>query len=74
MKRMMSFLLVFVLGGIAGIALQYWTSGAVNRARIAALEDELKSRNDKLDKCTDVLINGMHSNAPAPPAATGGPK
>ena len=71
MKRIVTFVLIFVLGGISGIVVQYATSGATDRARIAALEDELKSRNDKLDKCTDALINGLHTNAPqtAPPIA-----
>lgn len=63
MKRILIFLLVFVLGGITGIVAQYATSGAANRARIAALENEL-TRNEKLDRCTDALINGSHTNAP----------
>jgi len=62
MKKIVTFLLVFVLGGIAGVVVQYQTSGASDRARIAALEDELKSRSDKLDRCTDALINGLHVN------------
>ena len=48
------------------------TSGAADRGQIAVLENELKSRNDKLDKCTDALINNLHPNAPqtaAPPTA-----
>jgi uncharacterized membrane protein (DUF106 family) len=64
MKRIMIFLLIFVLGIITGIVTQYATSGAGNRARIAALESELKSRNEKLERCTDALINGLHTNAP----------
>ena len=72
MKTMLAFVLIFVLGGISGMVLQYTTSGATDRGRIAALEGELKSRNDKLDKCTDALINGSHTNAPqtAPVAAS----
>ena len=70
MKRIMVFVL-FSLGGISGIGVQHATSGASDRARIAALESELKSRNDKLDKCTDALIN-LHANVPqpTPPIAT----
>ncbi len=64
MKRLATFALVFVLGGITGIVMQSATIGAGNRARIVALENELKSRNEKLDKCTDALINGLHSNVP----------
>jgi hypothetical protein len=64
MKRIMIFLLVFVLGSITGIVTQNATSGAGNRAQIAELENELKSRNEKLERCTDALINGLHTNAP----------
>jgi len=36
------------------------------------LESELKSRNDKLDKCTEAVINGLHQHVPqiAGPATT----
>lgn len=75
MKKMLMFVLIYVLGGISGVVLQYQTSGAADRARMAALEDELKSRNDKLDRCTDALINGLHqSGAAAAPPATAPPK
>ena len=47
MKRIATFLLIFFLGSISGIGVQHVTSGAADRARIAALEAELKSRNDK---------------------------
>lgn len=75
MKKALIFLLIYVLGGISGIVLQYQTSGASDRARIAALEDELKWRSDKLDRCTDALINGLHpSGQSAAPSPAGGPK
>jgi len=64
MKRIAIFLLIFVLGGITGIVAQYATFGAANRTRIAALENELKTRNEKLDRCTDALIKGSQTNAP----------
>jgi hypothetical protein len=74
MKRIAIFVLIFVLGGISGIVVQYATSGAADRARIAALEGELKSRNDKLDKCTDALINLQTSAPHATPPVEGSPK
>jgi hypothetical protein len=75
MKRIAIFLLIFVLGGITGIVAQYATSGAANRARIAALENELKIRNEKLDRCTDALINGSQMKAPPTiPPISAGPK
>jgi hypothetical protein len=69
MNRIVIFALIFVLGVFLGIIVQYSSSGATERARIAALENELKSRNEKLERCTDALINGLHTNAPqtAPP-------
>jgi len=74
MKRMFIFVLIFVLGGISGIGVYYTTSGAADRARIAALEAELKSKNDKIDKCTDALIN-LHTNTPqVVPRGDAGPK
>jgi len=76
MKKMLIFVLIYVVGGISGVVVQYRTSGATDRARIAALEDDLKSRNDKLDRCTDALINGLHVNVPqtAVPSTTTGPR
>ena len=43
------------------------TTGAVDRARIAALDGTLKERNEKLEKCTTALIEGLHPTATAPP-------
>jgi len=73
MKRLIIVALVYIIGGISGVIFYSVTSGAADRGRIAVLESELKSRNDKLDKCTDALINGLHANAPqtaAPGTAT----
>jgi len=71
MKNIVSFLLIFILGGIAGLGVYYKSWGAPQRSQIATLEAELKARNDKLDKCTDALIK-LHVNAPqaAPPTET----
>ena len=76
MKRLAILGLVYIIGGISGVIFQSLTSGAEDRSRIAVLESELTSRNDKLDKCTDALINGLHPNAPqtAAPATTPIPK
>jgi len=76
MKRLIILALVYIIGGISGVIFDSVTSGAADRGRIAVLESELKSRNDKLDKCADALINGLHSNAPqtAAPATATGPK
>lgn len=68
MKRLLILGLVYLIGGSSGVIFYSLTSGATDRGRIAALESELKSRNDKLDKCTDALINGLHPNAPPTPA------
>jgi hypothetical protein len=74
MKRTLVFVLTFVIGGILGAGTLYATSGAKDRGRIAALESELKSKNDKLDKCTDALIK-LHTNAPqTTPAVTAAPQ
>jgi hypothetical protein len=72
MKKLVILVLVYIIGGISGVIVHSLTSGAEDRLRIAALETELKSRNDKLDKCTDALINGLRPAAPqtAAPAAT----
>ncbi|MDP9158754.1 MAG: hypothetical protein M3O09_00795 [Acidobacteriota bacterium] len=65
MRQTWIYILVFVLGAISGIAVQYATSGGRDRNQIAALEEQLKTKNDKLEKCTDVLINGLHTTMPA---------
>jgi tetrahydromethanopterin S-methyltransferase subunit B len=73
MKRLAILALVYIIGGVSGVIFHSVTSGAEDRARITVLESDLKSRNDKLDKCTDALINGLHPSAPqtaVPAAAT----
>jgi hypothetical protein len=76
MKRLAILGLVYIIGGISGVIFHTVTSGVEDRSRILVLESELKSRNDKLDKCTDALINGLHPIAPptAAPATTTSPK
>jgi hypothetical protein len=76
MRRLVILGLVYIVGGISGVLYRSMTSGAEDRGRIAVLEGELKARNDKLDRCTDALINGLRPNAPpaAAPAGATSPK
>jgi len=76
MKRLAILGLVYVIGGISGVILHIVTSGAEDRGQVAMLESELESRHDKLDKCTEALINGLHQHVPhiAVPATTTSPK
>ena len=64
MKKILLFVVVFLLGFISGVIYHHWTRGATDRVRISALETELKTRNEKLDKCKDALIQGVHANTP----------
>ena len=64
MRKTLVFIVVFLLGFISGLLSHHWTGGMTDRARITALENELKARNEKLDKCTDALIQGLHANTP----------
>ncbi|PYX67674.1 MAG: hypothetical protein DMG72_24900 [Acidobacteria bacterium] len=63
MKKILVFVVVFLLGFISGVLYHHWMGGT-DRVRISALETELKARNEKLDKCTDALIQGLHANTP----------
>lgn len=76
MKKLAILVLVYIIGAGSGVIFHSVTSGAADQVRIALLESELKSRNDKLDKCTDALINGLHPTTPpaAAPANPTGPK
>jgi len=71
MKKLAIFVIIYVLGGISGITYYHFTGGASYRTRIVALQNELNAKNDKLDKCTTALIEGMH---PTPPAGATNPK
>jgi CheY-specific phosphatase CheX len=64
MKKLAILVLVYIIGSVSGVIFHSMTSGAADQLRIAMLESELKSRNDKLDKCTDALINGLHPTTP----------
>jgi hypothetical protein len=64
MKKLAILVLVYIIGSVSGVIFHSMTSGAAAEVRIATLESELKSRSDKLDKCTDALINGLHPATP----------
>jgi len=70
MKRLIILGLVYIIGAISGVIFDSATSGAADRGRIAVLESELKARNDKLDKCTDALINPRHPRCMPDPENT----
>jgi hypothetical protein len=70
MKRIGILVLMYVVGGISGVVYHSMTSGAADRARIAALDGTLKERNEKLDKCTTALIEGLHPTVTALPEKT----
>jgi hypothetical protein len=61
MKRIGVLVLIFVVGVVSGAVYHSMTTGAADRARIAALDSQLRERNEKLDKCTTALIEGLHS-------------
>ena len=70
MKRIGILVLMYVVGGISGVVYHSTTTGAVDRARIAALDGALKERNEKLDKCTTALIEGLRPTVTTPPERT----
>jgi uncharacterized ion transporter superfamily protein YfcC len=70
MKRIGILVLIYVVGGISGVVYHSMTTGAVDRARIASLDAELKARDEKLEKCTTVLIEGLHPTFTAQPDKT----
>ena len=70
MKRIGVLVLIYVLGGISGAVYHSMTAGAADRARIAALDGTLRERNEKLEKCTTALIEGLHPTVTAPPERT----
>jgi hypothetical protein len=70
MKRIGILMLLYVVGGFSGVVYHSMTTGAADRARIAALDGALKERNDKLDKCTTALIEGLHPTVTTPPERT----
>ena len=70
MKRIGVLLLIYVVGGFSGVVYHSMTTGATDRTRIAALDGELKERNEKLDKCTTALIEGLHPTVTALPEKT----
>jgi hypothetical protein len=70
MKRIGILLLIYAVGGVSGVVYHSMTAGATDQARIAALDGALKERNEKLDKCTTALIEGLHPTVTAPPEKT----
>ena len=70
MKRIGILVLMYVVGRISGVVYHSTTTGAVDRARIATLDGVLKERNEKLEKCTTALIEGLHPTVTVPPDKT----
>jgi hypothetical protein len=70
MKRIGILVLIYLAGGISGAVYHSMTTGAVDRARIAALDGTLRERNEKLEKCTTALIERLHPTVTAPPDKT----
>ena len=60
MKKILTTVVIYALGVVSGLVYQHTTSGARERARTAAVESEIKLKNDKLEKCTDILIERFH--------------
>jgi hypothetical protein len=59
-KKILTTVVIYALGVVSGLVYQHTTSGARERARTAAVESEIKLKNDKLEKCTDILIERFH--------------
>jgi len=55
-KKILTTVVIYALGVVSGLVYQHTTSGARERARTAAVESEIKLKNDKLEKCTDILM------------------
>ena len=60
MKRIGILVLIYLVGVVSGAVYHSMTTGTADRARIAALDGQLKERNEKLEKCTTALIEGLH--------------
>ena len=73
MKRILIWVVIYLLGAVSGVLYNFTTSGAKDRSRIVALENEVNAKNEKLDKCTSALIEGLRPNTP-PPATAPTPK
>lgn len=66
MKRILIWVVIYLLGAVSGVLYNLTTSGAKDRSRIVALENELSAKNEKLDKCTSSLIEQTRPNVPPP--------
>lgn len=65
MRKILIWVVIYLLGAVSGVVYNFTTSGARDRSRIAVLEGELGMKNEKLDKCTSALIEGLRPNTPS---------
>jgi hypothetical protein len=65
MRKILVWVVIYLVGAVSGVLYDYTSRGAKDRLRITALEAEVNARNEKLEKCTSALIEGMHPNTPA---------
>jgi hypothetical protein len=64
MKNILIIVVIYLIGALSGILYHYATSGSVRRNEIAALQSDLKARNEKLEKCKGALFEDLRPNAP----------
>jgi hypothetical protein len=67
MKKILVWVVIYLVGAISGVIYNYTTSGARDRSRIRVLEAEINAQSEKLNKCTDALIEGIRPSTPTPP-------
>jgi hypothetical protein len=66
MKKILVWVVIYLVGAISGVIYNYTTSGARDRSRIRGLEAEINAQSEKLNKCTNALIEGIRPSTPPP--------
>ena len=68
MRKLLMWVIIYLLGVVSGVIINYTTYGAKDRARIAALEAELNDKNNQLVQSRNALEKCASALSPSAPA------
>lgn len=68
MKKLLLWVVIYLVGVVSGVVFNWTTSGAKDRLRIVALEAEVSVKNNEVGQCRNALEKCASALSPSAPA------
>ncbi|HET7439766.1 MAG TPA: hypothetical protein VFJ47_00570 [Terriglobales bacterium] len=68
MKKLLLWVVIYLVGVVSGVVINWTTSGAKDRGRIAALESEVSGKTSEVGQCRNALEKCASALSPSAPA------